>query len=141
MNSLTPTQPHADACTRKPSRLTAAPVSPEVAKLMHKLQGQIIKEASARDPAPGEVVLQAVGKTSVDFFNVDGTVVIEIQDERGAKVALYREYQPSKGERSSIKPGRWWGSEYRIDTAGKKWSHTLGQFVCNDYGDLVEVAR
>ena len=136
--SVTPAR--ADACTRAPSRLTAAPVSPEVAKLLHKLQGQIIEEASTYAPAPGEVVLAALGKVNVDFFSVGSTVAMEITGERGARAVLYRYYQPRADDRSGFKPGTWWGNEFRCDATGEAWSHTLRPLVCNDFGDLVKVA-
>jgi hypothetical protein len=136
----TPTPASADACTRKPSRLTGALVSPEVAKLLHKLQGQIIKEASAHEPAPGEVVLNAPGKISVSFFSVDSTEVMEIRGEHGLKTNLYRDYQTPADARLAFRPGTWWGSENRIDAAGNNWSRTLGLLVCNDFGDLVKAA-
>ncbi len=140
MKTLSPTKPSADVCTRKPSRLTAALVSPEVAKLLHKLQGQIIKEASAREPAPGEVVLNAPGKISVSFFSLGNTEVMEISGEHGLRTNLYRDYQAPADTRLAFQPGTWWGSENRIDAAGNNWSRALGRLVCNDFGDLVKVA-
>lgn len=125
---------------RSPTPPTAALASPEVAKLLHQLQDQIIKEVSVRMAAPGEVVLQPFGKGSVRYFAVANGEGMAISGDHGACTTLYRELQPNRAFPKHFKPAAWYGSEDRLDAAGRLWSRSLGRFVCDDFGALVEVA-
>lgn len=127
--------------TTPKTTMTGALVSPEVAKLLHKLQGQIIKEASTHAPVPGEVVLPAFGAPCVEFRDHGGnSIFLEVLGWGGARTLIWREYQPSKTYPRGFKPGTWAGTETRKDASGQSWGRSVGRLVCNDFGDLVEVA-
>jgi hypothetical protein len=125
--------------TTPKTTMTSALVSAEVAKLLHKLQGQIIKEASTHAPVPGEVVLLALGASNIEFSQVGNSVCMEVNGRGGARTRIWRDYQPSKTYPEGFKPGTWFGSEVRKDANGQSWERTVGRLVCNDFGDLVEV--
>ncbi len=37
-------------------------------------------------------------------------------------------------------PARWYGNQTLVDANGQAWQRSLGVMVCNDFGQLVQVA-
>lgn len=54
-------------------------------------------------------------------------------------IVIYRG-RPDANDKYPEKDGVWWGTEDRFDEAGRKWQRSIRGLVCNDFGDLVEVA-
>jgi hypothetical protein len=127
---------NADACT---ASLQAA-----IKKVLHSAAfGKFVTDAmqTALVQESGELVLQPLRNGFIAVLrsaHLGGSVAIETICDSGS-VCLYRDYQrPSDSER--FKPGIWWGGVVRVDQNGKHWSSSIPDMVCNDFGELVEVA-
>lgn len=120
-----------------------APVSPAMAKLLHQLQAQIIKERdqAAEDARPaGTIVLAPVEAgtwKTVEFGCTNGDQAMRVRSDTGA-VTMYRDHLPD-GDGRVWHPARWWGSEQRDDAQGRRWSYSLPRMVMDDFGTLVPV--
>ncbi|MFC5524041.1 hypothetical protein [Polaromonas jejuensis] len=129
----------APSTTPASAQLATALVSPEVAKLLHKLQGQIIKEATAA-LAPAEFTLPAAPVYTRHTYSDRHTHRrIESSDAAGNSIAL-QTHHLAKPELPWIRPGLWYGDETRTDAQGRCWTRTLdSNYVMDDFGTLVEV--
>lgn len=120
--------------------LTLAPMSGAVAAIWHQLQAEILKEM----PSPvarleGSVVLQPMtgGKTEFRSAYQESAVCMEIEGP-AFSMNLYRTYITDSDGRFHY-PGKWWGMQTRKDQHGAWWSKRTEIFVCDDFGNLVEV--
>lgn len=129
--------------TRKPA---AAALSATAAKLIEQIQAEardkLLTELSAENAI---VVLHG--------FDADTKVVdtntsrIEIYDRKGNSISLYRCYQEPESWRKNENmvgywsPARWYGNQTMVDGTGAKWMRDLGVHICDDFGNLVQVAQ
>lgn len=58
---------------------------------------------------------------------------------KGYAVTLYRG-RPDASDKNPKRDGVWWGYEERLGTDGNLWQRRINAMVCNDFGNLVEVA-
>lgn len=69
-------------------------------------------------------------------FNVTGVALsLTTRNARGDKIRLQTEYSPDTTDRLGI----WYGSETRVDSAGRFWQSSLPHHVVDDFGSLVAV--
>lgn len=123
-----------------------APVSPAVAKLLHQLQAQIIREADAARQfeaiaAPEWICLPATVKYthSEHREGPNGHRVLVVRDAEGNQLRLQTPTCCDPNYRD-LRPGIWYGSERRVDTNGEIWqSNTVRYFTTDDFGQLVPV--
>ena len=134
--------------TKRPARaskLATAPFSATAAKLIEQLQAEayarLLVDLSAKDSV---VVLQGFdAKTKCVSIR---TTNIDIHDDSGNRVSLYRHltepesWQNARHMAGYWHPTRWYGNQTLIDTSGRKWHQDLGALVCDDFGNLVQVA-
>lgn len=129
--------------TRKPA---AAHLSATAAKLIEQIQAEardkLLTELSAKDAI---VVLHG--------FDADTKTVrvnshtVAIRDRKGNEITLYRRYLPPESWVNDVHmagfwhPARWYGNQTMVDASGAEWSRNLGIFVCDDFGNLVQVAK
>lgn len=134
--------------TTRPSRARkqpAAPLSTAAAKLIEQIQAEalanLLAELSAKDAI---TVLHGFDvQTKSVFF---GNTSIKISDARGNVLTMHRHFEEPEQWRASIymaghwHPAHWYGNQTMIDANGVQWSRSFEPMVCNDFGDLVEVA-
>lgn len=131
---------------RAPSQAkpSAAPFSRTAAKLIEQIQAEaraaLLEELSAKDAI---TVLQPLdADTKRMRFDADA---VYIRDDRGANVRLFRRREEPECWRDSPHmagkwhPSHWWGCMVLVDAAGTQWERDLGDMVCDDFGNLVEV--
>lgn len=124
----------------------AAPFSPTAAKLIEQIQADaraaLLVELSAKD---GVIVLHGL-EPETRRVSVDGDD-IQITDARGSSIELWRRrFEPESWKGCSYMagvwhPANWDGMRTLVDGAGNKWSSHLPTMVCDDFGNLVEVAK
>ena len=129
--------------TRKPA---AAPLSATAAKLIEQIQAEardkLLTELSAKYAI---VVLQGIdAETKI----VDsGCGRIEIYERKGNSISVYHCYQEPESWRNSEGmaghwgPARWYGDQTMVDGTGAQWKRDLNVYICDDYGNLVQVAE
>lgn len=130
--------------TTSPAKPAAAPFSRTAAKLIEQIQAEarasLLEELSAKD---GVTVLHPL-EPETKRISVEGDH-IHIHDGRGGRVHIYRRREEPECWRDSVymagkwHPARWDGSQTLVDAAGIKWERDLGDMVCDDFGNLVEV--
>jgi hypothetical protein len=123
--------------------LTLVPVSPAIAKLLHELQGQIIREATdaAAVLPPGAVVIlpSPAERASSHILHSEGRGFrcLDVTFADGCSMHLQTPCCADP-EWGSSRPGRWYGREERRDTSGSRWEHFLPDYhVMDDFGALV----
>lgn len=89
-----------------------------------------------------ERLLPCMGQNrTVSVREKHGHLTIELNDQAGNESAFIKRYERPEG----WAPGWWhpahWTVHYtRICSAGLRWTATIGRdFVCDDFGNLVEV--
>ena len=122
-------------------RTVLAPCSPTVARLIHALQREAIKEATGQAIVPpGATVLNAPRYTNHEYDDSYSYRTISSSDALGNEIALQSPNEANQDPRYRMhRPGVWYGTETRIDTDGRPWRHSLGYHVMDDFGDLVKV--
>lgn len=137
-----PTTAQRPAKARKPA---ATPFSPTAARLIEQIQiearAQLLTELSAKDTI---VVLHGFDAATKC---VDARAHrINIHEAKGNSVRLARHYDEPDSWRGKDHmagywhPARWYGYQTLVDGSGREWDNDMGVFVCNDFGQLVEVA-
>lgn len=137
--------------THRPARSCKATVaavsfSPAAAKLIGQIQAearaQLLADLSAKDAL-----------TVLHGFDAETTRVrvyaedMSISDGKGNRINLYRRLHEPESWRNSPHmagywhPARWYGDQTLVDANGTEWKRDLGTMVCNDFGDLVQVAE
>lgn len=130
----------------KPAASTANPFSASAAKLIEHIQAearaQLLAELSAKDTV---TVLHgfdpATKRVQVDADSIN------ITDGLGNCVRLHRKYQEPESWRAAAHmrgywhPARWFGQQDMVDASGTTWNRELSPLVCDDFGNLVQVAR
>lgn len=130
--------------TQRPSRArkpAAAPVhSPAAARLIELIQAEarekLLAELSAKDDV---VILLDHTSPQIEFDDRHGAYYLHALGKHYA-IALYRG-RPDAASEHPQADGVWWGTEARIDVNGREWSRRIGGLVCDDFGNLVEVAE
>lgn len=134
--------------TQRPSRArkpAAAPVhSPAAARLIELIQAEarekLLQELSAKDAI---IVLHGFDPQS-KTVRMSGPDIF-IRDGKGNRVSLYRRLTLPESWTDSPRlirdwhPSKWYGDADLVDSQGANWSRDLGLFVCDDFGNLVEV--
>lgn len=119
--------------------LVMAPVSPAVAKLLHQLQAQMIKEAEAAEVPPGAAILPRAKFTKQEYLDLDGHRLVTCTAADGAELRLQTPFVTDPKYQWQ-RPGVWYGSEGRIDDTGRRWQRSLGRdYVTDNFGELVPV--
>lgn len=118
-----------------------APVSPAVAKLLHQLQGQIIKEADTRPVPTGAAIVAPRAKLTRMTYHEHGRGYRQVScyADNGDSLRLQT---PLVGDPDHAweRPGIWYGSERRHDDAGRGWESTMpSHYVTDNFGELVPV--
>jgi len=123
-----------------------APFSATAAKLITQIQAeareQLLAELSAKDAI---VVLHGFdAETKRSWF--DGNR-LHVRDERGNHINMWRRHVMPEHWRNdpwlykSFSPAHWQGSKMFVDASGKHWETFIGNHVCDDFGNLVQVAE
>ena len=140
----TSTQPRA---RRGVPRGHSAPValSPAATKLIQQIEAEararLLEDLSAKD---GITVLHPLD-ADTKRIHIEGDD-IHIRDGRGGNVRLYRRREEPESWRNSRVMAGWWSPAHwagymeLVDAAGIKWERNLGDMVCDDFGNLVEVS-
>lgn len=132
----------------RPSRArqqAAAPFSPTAAKLIQQIQAEardsLLAELSAKDAI---VVLHGFdAKTKRVCARNDA---LNVSDDKGNTCEMYRYRMEPESWRDNPylagywNPAWWYGSTTLVGTDGHSWSRKLGPHVCDDFGNLVQVA-
>lgn len=126
--------------------MSGATISKAAAKLIAKVQAeareQLLNELSAKDTI---TVLHGFD-TETKRVNGDGNS-IHISDRKGNSLHMNRKHQePESWAKTSHmngywNPARWYGDLTLKDAHGNKWTRSLNIHVCDDFGNLVEVAE
>lgn len=112
-----------------------APVSPAVAKLLHKLTAALINEHPALPPSA--IVPVPLGKPlEQDASYNEAGRHLYCTFEHG-RVVFNNWNRSDVG--GNLSPFHWYGREYRRDEAGRGWDSYLGAHVLDDFGYLVPV--
>lgn len=139
----TSTQPRARRGVPRPHSAPVA-LSPAATKLIQQIEAEarakLLEDLSAKD---GITVLHPLDTDTKRIrFDAEG---IYIRDDRGAHVHLYRRCEEPESWRDSPNmagvwhPARWYGFMVLVDASGAKWERSLGNMVCDDFGNLVGV--
>jgi hypothetical protein len=138
-------QPRAHRGTTK-RQPAAAPFSATAAKLIATIQAdareQLLIDLSAKDKV---VVLQGYD-AATKFVRCNGESLY-VQDDKGNRLTMYRRhtYPESWNDAPHMRlhwhPARWNGTETFVDVQGRKWDRDTGYMVCDDFGQLVQVAK
>lgn len=132
--------------------LTLVPMTPAAAKAWHTLQKLMLKGEHGLDVAPhGAIVLLPLSKPELPVlmdgwddrvrFSSDGTTVcLKIgQGPFNYNSFTKRYFKPEGWSDDWWKPQCWTFSMSRADSDGRQWLHSGGDYVMDDFGDLVEV--
>lgn len=129
--------------TRKPA---AATLSATAAKLIEQIQAEartkLLEELSAKD---GIVVLHSFDPDT-KHVRVSGDS-LRVTDEKGSRVTMHRRHVIPDSWRDSDTmlalwhPARWTGEEVHIDATGREWVRDIRAHICDDFGNLVQVAE
>lgn len=121
---------------RNPAPLVPVFVTPAVQQLLHALEQQLLAEAR-RDVA-AQLADPAPAYTRQEHRVSGENRVICCSDEQGNELRLQTPLTADPG-RPYLRPGLWYGSETRLDTAGRRWIRHVGDYVQDDFGTLVPV--
>lgn len=120
-------------------KASALPFSATAAKLIEQIQAEarakLLEDLSAKDDV---VLLLEHANKAVEFDDYRSAYYIHTPSNSYA-ISLYRG-RPDASDKHPHQDGVWWGSESRLDSHGVEWSRRMGRYICNDFGDLVEVA-
>lgn len=94
-----------------------------------------LAEASRVD---GALQLLAYQNKKVEFDDHNSAYYLHTPS-KPFSITLYRG-RPDASDKYPKRDGVWWGYEERLDTDGNLWQRRIAAMVCNDFGDLVEVA-
>jgi hypothetical protein len=118
-----------------------APVSREMAKLLHQVQAQIIREAGDRADESGAIVL-ASGALRIGSYSYRDGDFVRLHGEGGRVVSMIRRrFIPPSWIESHVPwhPSHWRCEETRVDQHGRRWNSQQAVCVTDDFGNLVEV--
>lgn len=133
------TKPGAASTTpKRRQRHQPQPVSATVAKLLAQIHAEA--EAStlaALSEKDGILVLapMAEGPKTVQVYRHGVGLIVT---SAGCEFRMYRDHCNDHGS-LHWHPAHWFGTEVRVDGAGRRWSSTTGTHVTDDFGNLVEV--
>lgn len=130
------------SATRSPRRVSkpaAIPFSAAAAKLIEQLQdearAQVLSDLSTQENV---VLLLEHTNVKVEFDDLNSAYYLHAKSESYA-ITLYRG-RPDATAKYPQTDGVWWGNESRADIHGVIWQRKCRGLVCNDFGDLVQVA-
>ena len=129
----------------RPHKPAAAPFSPAASKLNELIQSEarakVLEDLSAKDTI---IVLHGFD-AETKRVQADGCV-ITIFDSKGNHLRLQRHHVEPEAWRGHScmaghwHPARWYGQQTLVDASGNAWERELNVHVCDDFGNLVEVA-
>ena len=112
--------------------------STAAAALLKQLQADtrslLLADLSIKDNV---VILLEHTNTKIEFDDLHGSYYLHANSSYA--ICLYR----GRPDATSKYPNRdsvWWGHESRTDALGITWDRHIRGLVCNDFGDLVQVA-
>lgn len=121
------------------STIAMAPVSPALAKLLHQVQAQIIREAGEC----AELAPDPLGALQAPITRRDDGDDIIWRGPNGREEAKRRRFCPASWADHSVPwhPSHWRIYSSRFDRFGREWSLTGGStpHVTDDFGNLVPV--
>lgn len=126
------------------ANITMAPVTPEVAKLLHALQAELLALPQQDEIPAGSIVLNpAPTNLKATFLERSEVRSLELDDRNYTYSATYSTpyIRPDWGFEHSYAPGMWLLQERRRDAKGNVWTKNAGTFIQDDFGMLVEVPR
>ncbi len=79
----------------------------------------------------------------VSFYDVDTTVIMKVSDQIGNEDTFSQRLRcPESWSAKYWNPAHWSLSQTRIDNNGQTWTrYSAGDFVVDNFGDLVEVTQ
>lgn len=117
-----------------------APFSRTAAKLIEQIQADaraaLLEELSAKD---GITVLHTLDAATRRLVHEGRRY--SVNDSRGAEFSAHRDHVRNDTFWASWHPAHWLVSVTLVDGTGADWYRLLGTFVCDDFGNLVEVSR
>lgn len=123
-----------------------APFSATAAKLIQQVQAeareQLLAELSTKDAI---IVLHGFDSASKQIRG-NGTYY-KVEDAKGNSIRMSRRHTMPESWLDSpemhkyFHPARWDGSEKLVDAMGREWERDIGVHVCDDFGNLVQVAE
>jgi hypothetical protein len=134
--------------TQSPPRArkqATAPFSTAAAKLIEQIQtearAQLLADLSAKDAV---TVLHGFDAASrlLEFYAES----VWITDKHGNQLRMHRNrmlpesWADSPSMRANWNPSHWIGYQTLIDTNGNAWERSIPAHVCDDFGNLVQVA-
>ena len=132
--------------------LTLVPMAPAAAKAWHTLQKLMLKGEHGLDVTPhGSIVLLPLPKPKipvptdswdgrVQFSSYETSVILTIGEAHKNRNRYTKRYsKPANWQDSWWRPEYWSLSMNRVDSDGRSWAHSGGNYVMDDFGDLVEV--
>ena len=120
---------------------TLTPMSPAVARLWHQLQSEFIKEThGVATVPPGAIVLPALPADQPAYFRPGVDCTVLVIGGAGNEDTYYKRHAcPDGWETSWWNPAYWSLSQSRRDAQGRSWNCSGGDYVMDDFGDLVQV--
>lgn len=130
----------------KARKKAAAPFSAAAAKLIEQVQAeareQLLTELSAKDAV---IVLHGLDPATKTVRCYGAT--ISLGDAKGNTIRLSRRYQipdswlDQPHMEGVFHPAHWSVTKVFVDSSGHEWSSFIDCLVCDDFGNLVEVAK
>jgi hypothetical protein len=114
----------------KGRKQASTPFSPTAVRLIEQIQAdaqaKLLEDLSAKDSI---IVLHGFDTDTKRVRASADSIVIG--DYKGNYIFVSRCY---------VEPAKWFGGQTMIDATGKKWQHKFATMVCDDFGNLVQVA-
>lgn len=140
MPTTTTTRPRA----RKSSAYTPL-ITPAIAQLIERIQADA-REALLCDLSAKDAVIVLHGFDAATKIVRATGCSITVKDGKGNSCRLHRHHvEPDSWRGREYMQGhwnlsRWYGNQTMVDAKGRSWESDLGIYVCDDFGNLVEVA-
>lgn len=120
-------------------------VSRTAAKLIEQIQAEA-RATLLADLSANDTITVLHGFDAETKIVRAGNTRIDINDAKGNTASVRRHHTEPDTWSSAPHmagywhPARWYGDQTLVDINGVKWERSLAPMVCNDFGNLVEVA-
>lgn len=121
--------------TQRPSALHSQAAAQLIKQIQAEARAILLEELSAKD---GITVLQPLDTATRRVCHKGNRIVIT--DRCGADFSAHRDHNRSGSTYTGWHPAYWLASCTLLDGVGKRWTSFTGPLVCDDFGNLVEVA-
>lgn len=134
--------------TTRPPRArkqAATPFSTAAAKLIEQIQSEACAQLLA-DLSTNDAITVLHGFDAETKYVRADDDSINIRDAKGNRVMVHRHHiEPQSWRESSHMaghwhPARWYCNQTMTDANGVQWERSFNPMVCNDFGELVELA-